>query len=139
MSCPATAAPPHRSCPPEISKRAWVVSQPSRAVGPIMHRIGESERRGDCIWELKETLPNLTSSISASLPPRTTTLLSSCPSRRSGIPAHFLSTQTMNPVPFARYLSSFQGAIQIRKELLTRKVSISIKYDFNGGCSLKFI
>ena len=36
--------PPHRSCPPEISKRAWVVSQPSRAVGPIMHRIGESER-----------------------------------------------------------------------------------------------
>ena len=142
-ACPARPRPPHRSCPPEISKRAWVVSQPSRAVGPIMHRIGESERggerRGDCIWELKETLPNLTSSISASLPPpRTTTLLSSsCPSRRSGIPAHFLSTQTMNPVPFARYLSSFQGAIQIRKELLTRKVSISIKYDFNGGCSLK--
>ena len=59
------------------------------------------------------------------------------PSRRSGIPAHFLSTQTMNPVPFARYLSSSQGAIQIRKELLTRKVIISIKYDFNGGCSLK--
>ena len=72
---PARPRPPHRSCPPEISKRAWVVSQPSRAVGPIMHRIGESEReegrgeRGDCIWELKETLPNLTSSISASLPP----------------------------------------------------------------------
>ena len=146
MSCPPARRPPHRSCPPEISKRAWVVSQPSRAVGPIMHRIGESEReegreRGDCIWELKETLPNLTSSISASLPPSPDDYIArvaSCPSLRSGIPAHFLSTQTMNPVPFARYLSSFQGAIQIRKELLTRKVSISIKYNFNEGFSLRF-